>query len=109
MRRTLTALLLSAGAVLASAPAANAVTSVDVQCESGGNQFYCFAYHDAVAPYTVKWYLNGSYVASLDNRTFIGRRGCSGGRTVSVQAVVADATGSVTGTGGVYCNSGPWP
>ncbi|MFE9744137.1 hypothetical protein ACFYOT_04470 [Saccharothrix saharensis] len=112
MRRTrlsLAALLPAAAAALALTPSANAVTSVDVLCESGGSKYMCFAYHDAQAPSTVRWYVNGNYVPFLDNRTFTGQRGCAAGSYVNVQAVVSDATGSVTGSGGVICNAGPWP
>jgi hypothetical protein len=112
MRRTrlsLAALLPAAAAALALTPAADAVTAVDVHCESGASKYICSAYHDAQAPSTVRWYINGTYVPFLDNRTFTGQRGCSAGSSVNVQAVVSDATGSVTGSGGVICNAGPWP
>jgi hypothetical protein len=107
--RGLAALSIAAAASVALAPAATAVTNVDVNCESGASKYLCDVYHDAQAPSTVRWYINGSYVSALDDRTFIGLRSCSGGSYVTVQAVVADATGSTTGSTGFRCNTGPWP
>jgi hypothetical protein len=105
----LAALSIAAAASVALAPAATAVTYVDVSCESGASKFMCFAYNDAQAPSTVRWYINGNYVSALDDRTFTGLRGCSGGSYLTVQAVVGDVTGSITGSSGIRCNTGPWP
>ncbi|MCE6996951.1 hypothetical protein LZG04_19395 [Saccharothrix sp. S26] len=112
MRRTslgLAALFSAAAAALSPTPSASAVTQVDVLCESGASRYICSVYDDAQASSTVRWYINGVYSSSLDNRRFTGQRTCAAGRYLDVQVVVSDATGSVTGSGGVICNAGPWP
>jgi len=109
VKRSLLALSFAALASAALAPPANAVTSVDLSCESGGSLYYCFAHHDAVAPATIRWYVNGSLVSSLNDRTFTGQRTCPRGAVIDIQVVVTDATGSATGSGGPQCHGGPWP
>ncbi len=106
--RALAALALAGGAVVAAAPNVGAVTSVDLQCESGGGKFYCFAYNDAVAPATIRWVINGVAISALDDRVFTGQRPC-GAPVPNIQVTVSDATGSVTTGGPMSCNYGPWP
>ncbi|MFD7652399.1 hypothetical protein ACFV4N_00260 [Actinosynnema sp. NPDC059797] len=109
MRRRLSALLLAALATVAVASPAKAITSLEMVCESGGSLYYCTVYHDAIAPATVRWYINDRLVSGLNDRNSITNRTCPRGAIIKVEAVVTDVTGSMSVVGGPYCHGGPWP
>lgn len=106
--RALMTLAFAGGMAVTAAPAAQAVTTVHVFCETGGGQFYCEVSHDGVAPLTIKWTINGAYAPGQDNRTFIGLFPC-GQPVPTVSAVVTDASGSASDPATFVCNNGPWP
>lgn len=106
--RTLTTLAVAGGMAVVAAPAAQAVTSAHVFCETGGGQFYCEVSHDGVAPLTITWTINGSPAPGQNNKTWIGLFPCGQPRP-EVTATVTDATGSASDYATFVCNYGPWP
>jgi hypothetical protein len=81
---------------------------VDVFCESLGHyRVLCErTITGGTAPYTTKWYYNGNYFPSYDNKAFTGWS-CTLAGPNQYKAVVTDATGlSGTDTSGVGCRSG---
>ncbi|MDI1463387.1 hypothetical protein QEZ54_20615 [Catellatospora sp. KI3] len=107
IRLAAVALLATAGIAQAS-PAQAAALAVDVTCESLGH--YAVLCERTITggtgPYTTRWYYNGAYFASQDNKAFTSWS-CSTTKSNQYKAVVVDALGaSATDTSGVACRSG---
>ena len=89
-------------------PAPVQPTITDLDCDSLTARINCdLSFTDTSGTATsIRWHINGTEVAALNNRTTITRN-CSVGTTVSVRAVVSNAGGgSAQRTVGVPCMSG---
>ncbi|WP_212823546.1 hypothetical protein [Catellatospora sp. TT07R-123] len=104
----LAAVALLAAAGIAQASPAQAAPAVDVTCESLGH--YAVLCERTItggtAPFKTRWYYNGAYFASQDDKAFTSW-GCSTTSGNQYKAVVVDALGaSATDTSGAACRSG---
>ncbi|WP_188194802.1 hypothetical protein [Nonomuraea sp. SYSU D8015] len=89
-------------------PAAMMALTLDGgSCERLARRFLCeVSYSGAVAPVTIRWFVNGNHVPAYDNRSFVGI-GCQPGSSYDIRAVISDATGaSVEFRSGGICRSG---
>lgn len=106
--RAVAVLGVTAAATLALAAPAQAHPEVLVLCEPASNSRHmCAVFIEGEAPpVTIKWYVDGQYVASLDNR-ISWVRGCARGQRVTAKAVVTDPNGSDSDSDSVICGATP--
>ncbi|MED7926875.1 hypothetical protein SMD20_21645 [Nonomuraea sp. LP-02] len=104
--------LLAAPGVLASSSASATTATASLTLTGGGceplaRRFLCeVSFSGGVAPVAVRWYVNGSNVASLDGKTFV-TIGCQPTFRYDIRAVISDATGaSVEFSTSPTCRSG---
>ncbi|MEU6722541.1 hypothetical protein ABZ917_02380 [Nonomuraea wenchangensis] len=103
--------LLAAPGVLASSSAsattAASLTLTGGGCEALARRFLCeVSFSGGVAPVAVRWYVNGSNVASYNDKTFVSI-GCQPTFRYAIRAVISDATGaSVEFSTSPTCRSG---
>ncbi|MDF5752954.1 hypothetical protein [Spongiactinospora sp. TRM90649] len=84
----------SAATGAAGGSASAMALSVSGYCEPLARRFLCsVSVSGAVAPVAVRWYVNGYYIPSYDNRTFVGI-GCQPTFSYDIRATVSDATGA---------------
>lgn len=96
-----------ASAATTGSTATMALTLNGGECERLARRFLCsVSYSGAVAPVTIRWYVNGGHVPAYDNRSFVGI-GCQPNVTYDIRAVISDATGaSVEYRTSPVCRSG---
>ncbi|TMR93546.1 hypothetical protein [Nonomuraea basaltis] len=101
------ALASPASAATAGSAALPALTLDEGSCERLARRFLCsVSYSGAVAPITIRWYVNGSHIATYDNRSFVGI-GCQPPAQYDIRAVISDAAGaSVEYRTSPVCRSG---
>ncbi|NRQ37693.1 hypothetical protein HII36_38570 [Nonomuraea sp. NN258] len=91
------ALASSASAESSAAPrsaTAMALTLGPSSCEALARRFLCeVSFNGAVAPVSIRWFVNGFHLASYDNRRFVGI-GCQPTFRYDIRAVISDATGA---------------
>lgn len=90
-----------------AAAASAALTLTGGSCEGLARRFLCsVAFSGAVAPVSVRWFVDGSHVPAYDNRTFVGI-GCQPTFRYDIRAVISDGTGaSVEFRSNPVCRSG---
>lgn len=90
-----------------SASSAAALTLTGGSCEGLARRFLCsVAFTGAVAPVSVRWFVDGFHVPAYDNRTFVGI-GCQPTFRYDIRAVISDSTGaSVEFRSSPVCRSG---
>ncbi|MCP2267648.1 hypothetical protein [Actinokineospora diospyrosa] len=109
MKKLLVIAATAAAALGLAAPPAGAVTSAAVWCESAYTYYTCSVGHDAIAPYTIRWTVNGSPAPSFDNAENTPLTRCSVRVLLDIGVTVTDSTGSRSATTRSRCSSGPWP
>ncbi|MFB4280433.1 MULTISPECIES: hypothetical protein [unclassified Nonomuraea] len=71
-----------------------ALTLTGGGCEALARRFLCqVAFSGAVAPVSIRWFLDGNRVPSFDDRTFVGI-GCQPPFRYDIRSVISDATGA---------------
>ncbi|MBM7776289.1 hypothetical protein JOD54_006493 [Actinokineospora baliensis] len=109
MKKPLVIAVTAVAALGLAAPPASAVTTANVWCETAYTYYTCTVGHDATAPYTIRWAVNGSPAPSFDNAENTPLTRCNVRVVLTIDVTVTDATGSRSASTRSRCSSGPWP